>query len=109
MDRAFTAITSRLRVPSPQRQREIEHRANALARLRPTEYIVGSGMNYHYFGAKFGENIVAFENIDYGNALYILFDNWQEISQIVDSTSKCKITTSFRKSIVSAFQNSIFL
>ena len=28
------------------------------------------------------ENIVAFENIDYGNALYILFDNWQEISQM---------------------------
>ena len=82
MDRAFTAITSRLRVPSPQRQREIEHRANALASLHPTEYIVGSGMNSHYFGAKFGENIVAFENIDYGNALYILFDNWQEISQM---------------------------
>ncbi len=82
MDRAITAITSRLRVPSPQRQREIEHRAYALANLHPTEYIVGSGMNSHYFGAKFGENIVAFENIDYGNALYILFDNWQEISQM---------------------------
>lgn len=82
MDRAFTAITSRLRVPTPQRQREIENRANALARLHPTEYIVGSGMNSHYFGAKFGENIVAFENIDYGNAIYILFDNWQEISQM---------------------------
>ena len=39
-------------------------------------------MNSHYFGAKYGENIVAFENIDYGNALYILFDNWQEISQM---------------------------
>ena len=82
MDRTFSAITSRLRVPTPQRQREIENRANALARLHPTEYIVGSGMNSHYFGAKFGDNIVAFENIDYGNALYILFDNWQEISQM---------------------------
>lgn len=82
MDRAFTAITNRLRVPTPQRQREIENRANALARLHPTEYIVGSGMNSHYFGAKFGENIVAFENIDYGNAIYILFDNWQEISKM---------------------------
>ena len=28
------------------------------------------------------ENIVALENIDYGIALYILFDNWQEISQM---------------------------
>ena len=82
MDRAFSAITSRLRVPTPQRRREIENRANALARLHPTEYIVGSGMNSHYFGARFGENIVAFENIDYGNAIYILFDNWQEISRM---------------------------
>ena len=39
-------------------------------------------MNSRYFGAKFGDNIVVFENIDYGNALYILFDNWQEISQM---------------------------
>ena len=82
MDRTFSAITSRLRIPTPQRQREIENRANTLALLHPTEYIVGSGMNSHYFGAKFGENIVAFENIDYGNAIYILFDNWQEISQM---------------------------
>ena len=82
MDRTFSVITSRFRVPTPQRQREIENRANALARLHPTEYIVGSGMNSHYFGAKFGDNIVAFENIDYGNAIYILFDNWQEISQM---------------------------
>ena len=82
MDRTFSTITSRLRVPTPQRQREIEKRANTLASLHPTEYIVGSGMNSHYFGAKFGENIVAFENIDYGNAIYILFDNWQEISKM---------------------------
>ena len=82
MDRTFSIITSRLRNPSPQRQREIQKRASVLSRLHPTEYIVGSGMNSHYFGAKFGDNIVAFENIDYGNAIYILFDNWQEISQM---------------------------
>ena len=82
LDRAVSTITTRLRSSSTQRQREIENRANALSRLHPTEYIVGSGMNSHYFGAKFGENIVVFENVDYGNALYILFDNWQEISQM---------------------------
>lgn len=82
MDRTFSAITRRLRNPSPERQHEIQKRANVLNRLHPTEYIVGSGMNSRYFGAKFGENIVVFENIDYGNALYILFDNWEEISQM---------------------------
>lgn len=82
LDKAFTAITSRLRNQTPERKREIENRAGALNRLHPTEYIVGSGMNSHYYGAKFGDNIVVFENVDYGNALYILFDNWQEISQM---------------------------
>ena len=82
MDRAFSVITQHLRNPSPERQLEIQKRANVLNLLQPTEYIVGSGMNSRYFGAKFGENIVVFENIDYGNALYILFDNWQEISQM---------------------------
>ena len=82
MDRTFSVITQRLRNSSHERLQEIQKRANVLNRLDPTEYIVGSGMNSRYFGAKFGENIVVFENIDYGNALYILFDNWQEISQM---------------------------
>lgn len=82
MDRTFAIITQRLHNPSPERKREIQNRTSVINRLHPTEYIVGSGMNSRYFGAKFGENIVVFENIDYGNALYILFDNWQEISQM---------------------------
>lgn len=75
-------ITERIHYQSPIRKKEIEKRTGILDRLHPTEYIVGSGMNSRYFGAKFGDNIVAFENLDYGNALYILFDNWQEISQM---------------------------
>ena len=82
LDRTLAVITGKMRTQSPIRQREIQNRAEALSRLHPSEYIVGSGMNSRYFGAKFGESIVLFENVDYGNALYILFDNWQEISQM---------------------------
>lgn len=39
-------------------------------------------MNRRYFGAQFSDNLVVFENIEYGNAIYILFDNWAEISQM---------------------------
>ena len=39
-------------------------------------------MNRRYFGAKFKDNLVVFENIEYGNAIYILFDNWMEISKM---------------------------
>ncbi len=82
LDRTIAVITGRMRNSTPFKQREILNRTETLNRLHPTEYIVGSGMNSRYFGAKFGESIVVFENIDYGNALYILFDNWQEISQM---------------------------
>lgn len=82
LDRTIAVITGRMRYSTPLRQREILNRTETINRLHPTEYIVGSGMNSRYFGAKFGESIVVFENIDYGNALYILFDNWQEISQM---------------------------
>ena len=82
MDRTLSEITKRLHNPTPKRLHEIQKRTNVLNRFHPTEYILGRGMNSRYFGAKFGENIVVFENMDYGNALYILFDNWQEISQM---------------------------
>lgn len=82
LNRTISEITRRLRNPTPECQHEIQKRTNVLNRFHPTEYILGRGMNSRYFGAKFGENIVVFENIDYGNALYILFDNWQEISQM---------------------------
>lgn len=82
MEQTLTIITNRMKNQTPVRKKEIERRTGFLERLHPTEYIVGRGMNSRYFGAKFGDNIVVFENIDYGNALYILFDNWQEISQM---------------------------
>lgn len=82
MNKVFSEITKSLRNPSPKRQRENQKRGNILDSMHPTEYIRGKGMNSRYFGAKFGDNIVAFENMDYGNAVYILFDNWQEISQM---------------------------
>ena len=82
MDRTLSEITKHLHNPTPERKREIQKRTIVLDRLHPTEYILGRGMNSRYFGAKFGEHIVVFENVNYGNAIYILFDNWQEISQM---------------------------
>lgn len=61
---------------------KIQHRYEFLLSLNPKNFIVGYGMNRRYFGAQFSENLVVFENIEYGNAIYILFDNWTEISQM---------------------------
>lgn len=82
MERTLSVLTNRLRSLSPAREKEIKNRADVLSKLNPTEHIIGRGMNSRYFGAKFGDNVIVFENMDYGNALYILFDNWKEISQM---------------------------
>ena len=82
LENTLSFIFRRMRNKSPERQHEITSRMDVLDSLHPTEYIYGEGMDSRYFGAKFGENVVAFENADYGNALYILFDNWQEISKM---------------------------
>lgn len=34
-----------------------------------------------YFGAQFAHDLVAFENIEYGNAIYVMFDDWEELSK----------------------------
>ena len=43
--------------------------------------LIGTTGFARYFGAKFGEDFVAFENIRYGNAIYIMRENWQTLSQ----------------------------
>jgi hypothetical protein len=32
-----------------------------------------------YFGAKFGDDFVAFENVNYGNAIYLMRETWPEL------------------------------
>lgn len=81
LERAICYATSQIEKTDEVKKR-IEHRAEFLQSLKPTEYIVGFGMNRRYFGAKFKDNLVVFENIEYGNAIYILFDNWMEISKM---------------------------
>ena len=42
----------------------------------------GEGIRFvRYFGAKYADDFVVFENLRYGNALYVMFERWQELSQ----------------------------
>ena len=60
----------------------IEERYDFLMEFEPTAFIRGSNGFKNYFGAKFGDDFVVFENIDYGNAVYILQDDWEELSKL---------------------------
>jgi hypothetical protein len=57
-------------------------RLKTLDRLGHDGFIVGTGRFSNYFGVKFGERLVALENLEYGNALYVFEENWEELSQL---------------------------
>lgn len=56
-------------------------RITVFAELKPTAYVAGTDRFLRYFGAKFGEDLVVFENANYGNAIYVMRANWQDLSK----------------------------
>lgn len=69
------------RVVSRDEQATVAARVALFSRLRPRAFLRGTGGLNSYVGAQYADNLVVFENTRYGNALYILYDNWEEVSQ----------------------------
>lgn len=67
---------------SESRIAEIKERYDFILKLNPLKIIRWRSWMRSYFWAKFSDNLVVFENKDYWNALYILFDNWAELSKL---------------------------
>lgn len=57
-------------------------RYDFLKSLNPIRFVKGLGGSGTYFGAIYQEDLVVFENIKYGNAIYVLFENWREVSKL---------------------------
>lgn len=66
---------------SAEQHKTMEQRLAVFARLKPTHFISGTSGFVRYFGAKYDDNFVVFENVRYGNAIYVMFERWQELSQ----------------------------
>jgi hypothetical protein len=43
--------------------------------------LAGSSGFLRYFGAQFRGDLVVFENIVYGNALYVMYGQWKDLSK----------------------------
>jgi len=69
------------RRPIEQQQDTAASRYDFFESLNPRQIIVGTSGFRRYFGALLEDNLVIFENIQYGNAIYVMYDNWQELSQ----------------------------
>jgi hypothetical protein len=49
--------------------------------MKPQRLVYGTSGFRRYFGALIRDDLVLFENIEYGNAVYIMFEEWQELSK----------------------------
>lgn len=65
-----------------QDKQNIKDKYDFLVELNPESIIIGSGGMARYFGAKFANNLVVFENLDYGHAIYVMYEDWEILSRL---------------------------
>lgn len=66
---------------APDFEKHIRDRVALFEKLKPVNYIRGQGGFGSYFGAQFADDLVVFENLRYGNAIYVLYEGWEDISK----------------------------
>jgi len=81
VDEVLTAMLRGKRPVNPDQQAVMRERITVMSKLKPEAYVTGTDGFLRYFGAKFGNDFVAFENAQYGNALYILYESWEILSK----------------------------
>ena len=67
---------------TPDKKNVAENRYDFFMSLEPKKIVTGNSTFSNYLGAMLADDLVVFENIEYGNAIYILYDNWDEISKL---------------------------
>jgi hypothetical protein len=68
------------KTPSAQEKNVAVERYEFFMSLKPKSLVYGDSGFRRYFGALLEDNLVVFENIQYGNAVYVLFENWADLS-----------------------------
>lgn len=81
VDEVLKRMLQGKRAVSTDQRKTMEQRLRILSRFRPEAYIAGTNGFLRYFGAKFSNNLVVFENLNYGNAIYIMYENWEDLSK----------------------------
>lgn len=80
-DATIAHILSKMRRPTEQLRHRLSERYDLLAKMKPVAFISGTSGFSRYFGAQLEDDLVVFENLDYGNAAYVMYENWPELSQ----------------------------
>jgi hypothetical protein len=81
VDEVIKRMLQGKRAVAQEQQRTMEKRLQVMARHKPEAYIAGTNGFLRYFGAMFEDNLVVFENLTYGNALYVMYEKWETLSK----------------------------
>lgn len=81
-DADIQRIIGRYRNTTPEEVNQVRQRYDLLMSTNPEQILIGLSGIRRYFGAWYSDNLVAFENLDYGNAIYVLYENWPALSQL---------------------------
>lgn len=74
-------ITASVSRADEETRKRIADRYDFFEKMKPEVLIQGQGGFRRYFGAKFSDELVAFENMEYGNAVYVMCRDWEEASK----------------------------
>jgi hypothetical protein len=66
----------------------MQERLKLFASLKPSGYLAGTSKFAAYVGAQFTDDLVVFENIHYGNALYVLYESWRGLQTLQDRSTE---------------------
>ncbi|WP_157932891.1 hypothetical protein [Mycobacteroides abscessus] len=78
----FSQIAKRFKLdPDSPRAKHMSERYDTVLAMKPTNQVIGDGEFSRYFGFMFRDDLVALECLDYGNALYVMYEEWKELSK----------------------------
>lgn len=67
--------------PAKKEIKDTRERLGFFQSLKPLKIVVGTSGFVRYFGALINSELVVFDNMSYGNAIYVMFKKWEELSQ----------------------------
>lgn len=70
------------RRPSRAERNTAADRYEFFKRLAPQKHVFGTSGFNRYFGAMIRPDLVVFENLAYGNAVYVMYRNWKTLSRM---------------------------
>lgn len=82
-DTEYTRTFQRMPRLTDEGRRIVMQRRQLLESMGPREIVLGQAFGASaYFGAVFRDDLVVFENVATGNAVYLMFEDWQILSRL---------------------------